>query len=600
MKTKKLVIVESPHKAHTIQSFLGDDYIVKSTKGHILELASGGKYGMGVDIKNNFEPKYLIMEDKINMLQELMDLAKNSKEVILASDNDREGLAIARHIYDRLKDYNNTFKRVVFSEITKKEVLKAIDNYEDINSKNNTQIYYSQTARRVLDRIVGFTASPFLMQYFGPNLSAGRVQSVVVRMITDREEEIQTFIPEEYFTIQAKFSKDDQQFIAKYDAKITNKAIADKIKSELEQKNNEYIIASVEANEEKKKPFPPLITSKLQQIMSKQYKINSTRTMAAAQSLYEAGFITYMRTDSVRISDDAIKSVRAWLKENNHDIPKTANIFKNKNTSQDAHEAIRPTDVSNMPDSMNLIGDEKQVYEVIWKYFAASQMRPAIYNTLKVNVEVKNTEHTLTASGKALKYPGFLSMLGEVDNSSIDIPNLIVNDVVILFGDKPITLERKQTQPPPRYSEASLIKSLEEKEIGRPSTYATLISTITNRKYVAQDNNIFYPTELGKKITAELTKWFSFLEYNYTAKLEMELDKIAEGSLDYIKMLNDFYSTFKEELNKAYINKGSKPCSKCDGMMRELTNKKGQKFYGCGNYPRCKNTESIPNVKNVA
>lgn len=594
---KTLIIVESPSKAHKIQSFLDDSYIVIASKGHIVDLAKGGKHGMGIDLTNNFKPHYVILDDKVNTLQSIMNAAKQCEKIILMPDQDREGEAIGYHLATRLEQMNKPISRAETSEITKNAVLEALKNTREINMS----LVRAQEGRRILDRIVGFSASPFLMQYFGPNLSAGRVQSVITKMVVEREQEIENFIPEEYFIIQARLSNDIQSFTAKYEGKINNKNTANKIKLELEDKLAEYFVSNVEATEEKKKPYPPIITARLQQIMSKQFKISATRTMAAAQNLYEQGIITYHRTDSVRVSDEALKSVRSWLKENNFDIPKIANNFKNKETSQAAHEAIRPTDISNSGEMLNLIGDEKDVYDVIWKYFVASQMKPAIYNTLKVSIKIKNNiNHTLIASGKALKYKGFLEIFGTNDSSLIDIPNLNKNDRLSLIGDKAITVERKQTQPPSRYSEASLIEILEKKAIGRPSTYATLLSTITTRNYVLQNNNIFYPTELGKNITNELIKWFSFLEYDYTAKLEMELDKIADGELDYIKMLTDFYSTFKEELKKAYISKGSTPCNKCDGMMRELTNKKGERFLACNRYPNCKNTTNIQKVKNVA
>ena len=601
---KTLVIVESPAKATKIQSYLGDNYIVKSTKGHILELASGGKYGLGVNINNNFEPKYLIMSDKIDLLQELMDLAKQAKEVILSTDADREGLAIARHIYDRLKDYNSNFKRITFSEITKKSILKSLESAEDILSENNINMYHSQTARRILDRLVGYMASPFLFQFFGPNLSAGRVQSCILRMLVERENQIEHFKPEEFFNIQGNFITDNRSFIAKYDTKISNKEQAEVFKKDLLSPQTIYKVVDVKAEQEIKKPFPPLITAKLQQIMSKQYKMNSTRTMAAAQSLYENSLISYMRTDSVRISDDATKSLRVWLKDQNYDVPKTINIFKNKNTAQDAHEAIRPTEVSDIPSSMNhLLPDEQLVYEVIWKYFVASQMKPAIFDTLKITIKAQNQlQHTFIASGKSLQYRGFLEILGNYEIGAIDLPTLQVGTILKLYGDNPIIVERKQTQPPARYSEASLIETLEKKEIGRPSTYSTLLSTITARNYVEIHGNVFHPTELGKNVIQELVKWFSFLEYDYSAKLELELDKIAEGKLNYIQMLNSFYNSFYRELTNAYIDRGSPICTKCNGFMRKIKGRDGKEFFGCSNWPRCvsiKNLETSTNTANT-
>lgn len=594
MNKKILVIVESPHKATTIKKYLGDNYTIVASKGHIVDLAKGGRHGMGIDINNNFKPHYIILDDKVETLQMIMDAAKESDEIIICSDADREGEMIGQQISHRLKDFGKPISRAEIHEITKRGVLEGLKNLRDINMN----LVRAQEGRRILDRIVGFSASPFLMNYFGSKLSAGRVQSVITRLIIDREQEIQTFKPEEYFTIQAMLAKDIKSFVAKYEGKINNKETAAQIRSELENKLAKYVVVEVNKAEEKKKPFPPLITSKLQQVMSKQYKINSQKTMAAAQNLYESGLITYHRTDSVRISEDATKECRSWLKDNHYDLPKSSNRYKNKNASQNAHEAIRPTNINDTPDTIGLFGDEKQVYEAIWKYFVASQMKEAIYDTLKVVIQVKGTKHKLVASGKALKYKGFLEILGTTDDDTIDIPNLNVGDILVLFGEKPIDMQKKQTQPPPRFSEASLIKTLEDKEIGRPSTYATLLSTITTRGYVEAQNNVFHPTELGKQITEELVKYFSFLEFDYTAKLELALDDIAEGKLDHIQMLKEFYNTFKVELKKAYINHGAKPCKKCDGMLRKITSKKGDVFFGCNRFPNCSYTEKADTVEN--
>lgn len=590
---KTLIIVESPSKAKTIQKYLGDDYIIKSTKGHILKLASGGKHGLGVNINHNFEPRYVIMDEKIELMQELMDIAAQSKEVILATDNDREGLAIARHVYERLKEYNKVFKRITFSEISKKAIAKALSSHENILSEQNINMYHSQTARRVLDRLVGFMSSPFLMSVFGPNLSAGRVQSCLVRFIVDREEEINSFIPENYWNIHAQLTNNQTAFTTKYDKRITASEDAESIKNVLSGAS--FIVSSVEAVEEKKKPFPPLITSKLQQIMSKRFGMDATRTMTAAQTLYENGLISYMRTDSVRISDDALKAARQYLRDNNFDIPKSANRYANKNSSQDAHEAIRPTDENNHPDGIGLLGDEQQVYEIIWRYFLASQMMPAIYDTLKIKIQVADQpQHILVASGKALKYPGFLQMLGAYDDSKIDIPLLKVGDKLQLANAQAITVEKKQTQPPPRFSEAHLIDTLEKKEIGRPSTFAPLLATITARNYVEKRGNTFYPTELGKTITKELMQWFSFLEYNYSATMERQLDDVADGKLDASKMLQSFYDEFSQQLKKAYLEHGATACDKCNGVMKEIITKNGDKFWGCSNYPNlCRNTKKV-------
>lgn len=590
-KQKTLVVVESPTKARKLAEYLGDGYTILASKGHIVDLAKGGKHKLGIDIDKDFKPHYVILDDQVHTLQAIMDAAKQAKMVILCSDPDREGEAISYHIAQRLSDFGVPIIRAEIHEITKKGVLAGLKETREIDMK----LFAAQECRRLLDRLVGFMASPFLMQYYGPSLSAGRVQSVITRMIVDREEEITTFKPEEYYNIHAQLAKGVQSFVAKYEGKINNEETAKQIKEEL--KKSLYVVSSVEASEEKRKPFPPLITAKLQQIMSKRFGMNSSRTMSAAQSLYENGHITYHRTDSTRVSDDAIKDVRAWLKDNGYDIPKSANRYKNSNDAQNAHEAIRPTDITNAPSTMSFLSDdEKQVYEIIWQYFLASQMMPAIYNTLKVSISLKdNQKHTLIASGKALKYKGFLEMLGVIDNNSIDIPSLTVGDELKLSGEKPVSVEKKQTQPPPRFSEHSLIETLEKKNIGRPATYATLLDTITSRGYVEKDN-VYRPTELGKKITEELVKWFGFLNYDYTAKLEMELDQIAEGKIDRTDMLKSFYKTFSKQLKNAYMGHGSRPCPKCDGFLKEIKLPNGNRFFGCFRWPHCSYTENIENV----
>lgn len=589
---KTLCIVESPSKAVKLAEYLGDDYIVKASKGHILQLASGGKHGLGVNINNQFQPRYVLMDDKIDLMQELMNLAANAKEVLLMPDPDREGLAIARHLYERLKEYNSSFKRITFTEISKKAIKQALTTPEDILSTDNVNMYHSQTARRVLDRLVGFLASPFLMNVFGSNLSAGRVQSCLVRFVVDREAEIDAFVPEDYWNIHTALTNGIDTFSAKYEGRITNQHAANNIYQALSKSS--FVVSSVEATQEKKKPYPPLTTAKLQQIMSKRYGMDATRTMSSAQNLYEQGTISYHRTDSVNISEDAIKDTRQYLKEVALDIPKVANRYTSKASSQGAHECIRPTNSFDKPDHIGLYGDEQQVYDTIWRYFLASQMCPAIYDTLKVKIQViGNPELTLVASGKALKYAGFLQMLGVQDDNKIDIPSLKVGDRLKLANDKAVISEKKQTQPSPRFSEATLIEILEKKGIGRPSTFATLLSTITQRNYVEKRGNTYYPTDLGKKITQELMKWFSFLEYNYTADLEGKLDDIAEGKLEITQMLQSFYEEFQQQLEKAYVQHGYIFCDKCKGgILKEITVKSGDKFWGCSNYSNgCRNTK---------
>jgi len=597
---KTLVIVESPHKAESIQKYLGKDYVVLASKGHITDLAKGGRFGLGVDVDNNFRPHYVLMEDKLETLDALLQATKKVDQILIASDPDREGEAIAWHLAERLKDTGKPIKRIVFGEIKKAVVMKAIQNPRDVD----LNLFHSQEARRILDRLVGFMASPFLMNFFGPKLSAGRVQSVVTRMVIDREREIEAFIPETFWTIQVVLSKDMKTgFTTKFNGRPTNEKDALAAKNTLNV--NPYIVSEVDSSEEAKYPQPPLVTSTLQRIMSKEHGMSADRTMKAAQALYESGYCTYIRTDSVRIGDEALEEVRTWLTTNKHAIPKKAPAYKNKEAAQDAHECIRPSDLTLLPgDNFAIIApDEKLVYETIWKHFVASQMQPAIYDTLKVTAHIQGDKtHEVKASGKALKSKGYLEILGIRDDSKIEIPMLHVGEVLKLFGKIPVQLEKKSTQPPPRYSEDKLIKELDNKNIGRPATYADLLSKITTRNYVEKKGQVFHATELGKKITDELSQFFTFMDYDYTAKMEHQLDEIEHGKVNHIDMLKKFYPAFKVELNKAYLGHGATMCSKCESPMSVRTTKTGDKFLGCSGYPKCKNTINIvtPPTKKTA
>jgi DNA topoisomerase I len=589
---KTLIIVESPHKASSIQGFLGKDYIVLASKGHITELAKGGKFGLGVDIENNFKPRYVISEDHAKTVDELMKAANSVDNIILASDNDREGEAIAWHLQNRLEDIGKPIKRITFEEITKSAVMKALKKPRDVD----LDIFHAQEARRILDRLVGFMASPFLMNFFGPKLSAGRVQSVVTRIVIDREREIEQFKPEDFWTIQVNLTNNTDNFYAKYPLKLTDVKSANDMYSRLSAKNTEYIVSNVEADEEIVKPFPPLITSTLQRIMSKEHGISSDRTMKAAQSLYESGYCSYIRTDSVRMCDEALDSLREYLKSNKYDIPKTPNKYKNKDAAQDAHECIRPTDINILPTDKTFSDpDQQEVYNAIWKYFVASQMPSAIYNTLKVVAHVKNDKKAeVKATGKALKYDGFLKILGIKDKGSIDIPYLNKGDALYLYGNKPVKMEKKQTQPPPRYSEDKLLKELEQRAIGRPATYADLLSKIATRNYVEKRGNVFHATDLGKKITDVLKKYFTFMDYEYTSKMEQQLDDIEHKKINHIDMLNKFYPGFKNELDKAYQGQGSELCPKCNcALVKRTVKRDGSQFWGCSGYPKCNFTRNI-------
>lgn len=591
---KTLVIVESPSKADKIQGYLGKDYVVMASKGHITDLAKGGKHGLGVDIDNDFKPRYVLMDDKMDILDNLLAAAKKVDRIFVASDPDREGEAIAWHLATRLEDSSKPIKRMVFNEIKKDKLLKAVKDVRDIDMN----LFHSQEARRILDRLVGFMASPFLMNFFGPKLSAGRVQSVVTRMVIDREREIEAFVPEDYWTIQVNLAKDGKdEFVTKYSGRLTDQASADAMRAKLAAKNAEYVVSDVSAEEEKKSPQAPMVTSTLQRLMSKVHGFAADRTMKAAQALYESGYCTYIRTDSVRVGDDALSEVRQWLTDNNYAIPKKANVYKNKDASQDAHECIRPSDLTLLPGQNFAIidPDEKLVYEVIWNYFVASQMLPAVYNTLKVTAHIKGDKTAeVKASGKALKSKGFLEILGISDDSKIEIPNLLVGDVLALSGKIPVRLEKKSTQPPPRFSEDKLIKELVNKNIGRPATYADLLSKITARNYVEKKGNVYHATDLGKQITDELNKYFTFMDYDYTAKMEQQLDEIEGGKVNHVDMLKTFFPEFKKELDRAYLGHGGTLCSKCGSPMAVRTIKaSGEKFLGCSGYPKCKNTINL-------
>jgi DNA topoisomerase I len=587
---KTLVIVESPAKGRKIQDILGKDYVVMASIGHITELGKGGHLGIGVDVNNNFKPRYVLSDDKIEVMDELMKAAKKVDRIIVASDPDREGEAIAWHLSERLSDIGKPIQRMVFKKITKPVIQKSLKELRDIDM----DLFHSQEARRILDRIVGFMASPFLMNFFGPKLSAGRVQSVVTRMVIDREREIESFVPEDFWTIQTKLtSVSNESFVAKYVNRITTQADADVAKTALDVKD--YVISEVIAAEEKKNPAAPLVTSTLQRLMSKTHGFDAERTMKAAQTLYESGYVSYIRTDSVRVSDEETEALRNWLKANKYAVPAKPHSFKNKDAAQDAHECIHPTDLDLVPGQNHEIItlDEKLVYEMIWKSFIASQMTPAIYDTLSVTAHPQNNpKFKVKASGKALKDKGYLQMFGVDDGEGINIPQLKVGDAVTLTGKGSLKVEKKSTQPPPRYSEDKLIKELDQRNIGRPATYADLLSKICARNYVEKKGNVFHATDLGKKITDELTQYFTFMDYDYTAKMEHQLDEIESGKVNHIDMLKKFFPEFKGELDKAYLGHGGTLCPKCGSPM-SLRNSKNGKFLGCSAFPKCRHTVQV-------
>lgn len=590
--SKTLIVVESPKKAREIQKYVGGDYIVRASQGHVVDLICTPRNRLGVDIENGFKPCYAVIPEKKDKLAAIVDAAANVEQIFLASDPDREGEAIAWHIHDYLKG-KAPIRRVLFHEITKAGIKAGLSKPQDLDK----DLYDAQQARRVLDRLVGFMVSPFLMDVMGGSLSAGRVQSVTLRLIVDREREIENFQPEEYWSISAALAKPEtlsDKFVARYSSKVTNKADASKIKADLDK--DTYEVIEVVAEEKAKNPFPPFTTAKLQQAGSRKYKLSADRTMKAAQSLYESGIVTYIRTDSVRSSPESITNVRDWLRDNGHPIPDKAHLYAAKNNAQDAHEAIRPTDIESLPSAMTqLSDDEKKVYQLVWERFVASQMKPALYDTLAVTIR-SSSGHILKANGRTLKFKGWLEVMDFKDKDDDEqgkLPNLKKGDTVVLVPPK-VKAEQKFTQPPPRYKIHSLVEELEKRGIGRPSTYAAIITKVTERQYAEKKADTFYATDLGKKVVDLLIQFFDFMQYQYTAQMETQLDQIAEGKLDYIGMLGAFFPKFKEQLRKAdSINEKDYGicCWICKKSMRLKHGKFGY-YMSCSDYPNCKTTRS--------
>lgn len=589
----KLIIVESPAKAATIQKYVGDEYVVEATMGHIVDLGKGGFKGIGVDINNNFKPHYVIDRTKIALLDNLIQQAEKSDEIFLASDPDREGEAIAFHLQTRLGIIRKPISRIEFKEMTKSGIQSGLATKRDVN----INLFKSQEARRILDRIVGFMVSPYLINNYGSNLSAGRVQSVAVRMIVDREKEIKDFKSEEFWNIFARFkTHSNEEFSAKFNGRPISKDETDTIIKLLKSQNDFYVF-SVSGAKKKEKPCPPMTTAALQQYMAKNFSFEPDHTMQIAQSLYENGYCTYIRTDSTRISDEAISSVRSWMKENKLEVPKKPNIYTAKSSAQDAHECIRPTNVSNTPDNSIFSGDAKEVYKAIWQHFIASQMNPSIWNTMNVSIKSKtDAKISFSASGKALDSYGYLKIFGDIDPGKIDIPNLEKGDILFLSNNNPVKSEQKFTQHLPRYNNFSFLKELEGRQIGRPATYAEIIKKISNRNYVEKIGSTYRPTDLGIKITDILVGLFSFMDYEYTSRLEKQLDEIEAGSLDSLNMLKGFFGPFKEKLDQAYKSSGGTICNKCGSVMiNRIVKETGSKFLGCSGWPKCHSTLNISN-----
>lgn len=607
---KSLVIVESPAKAKTISKFLGRNYTVKASVGHVRDLP---KSKMGVDIENDFEPQYITIRGKGDVIKELKKEAKKADRVILATDPDREGEAIAWHLKTLLEKENDTFERVAFNAITKDNVKKAIKAPRDINMN----LVDAQQARRVLDRLVGYSISPLLWAKVQRGLSAGRVQSVATRLICDREESIQSFVPEEYWSIEALFHVDNQRFTASFygkdneKMKLGNKAEVDAV---LQALGEDFDVVSSKVTQKKRNPILPFTTSTLQQEASNKLGFSTTKTMSVAQRLYEGvkigsatvGLITYMRTDSTRIEPEVSKETAKLIAENFGEEYLGKTEFKSKKSSQDAHEAIRPSYPSYTPAEIqsHLDKDQFKLYELIWRRFMASHMAPAVFDN--VQIDLNNSSYTFKASGSSMRFDGFLKIYTYSKQTDHQIPLLEENWKI---AAKSINSEQHFTQAPPRYTEASLVKEMEELGIGRPSTYAPTISTIIARAYISRDKKNLVPTELGFIVNGIMKEHFAeIVDVDFTAKMEESLDEVEnEGDKHHWKtIIGKFYQGFQPSLNLAEkelekINMDvmtDEICELCGAHLLIKTGRFG-KFKACSNYPDCKNTKPILNTIGV-
>lgn len=617
--SKSLVIVESPAKAKTIKKFLGKSFDVEASSGHLVDLPSSK---LGVDIENDFNPHYVVIKGKSKYLNQLKKAAKDADKVYLASDPDREGEAIAWHIADKL-NIRDKSHRVLIHEITENAVRDSIEHPTTLSRDR----FEAQQARRILDRLVGYQVSPILWRKVKKGLSAGRVQSVALRLVVDREREIEAFKTEEYWTIEAglKKAKDAPEYsftavLHSYDgekAGIPNESRANSIVESV--KNEKFTVSSVERKERKKNALPPFITSTLQQEAARKLRFSVKKTMMLAQKLYEGielgkegpvGLITYMRTDSVRISENALNEARELIKETYGDeyLPQKPNAFKVKRSAQDAHEAIRPTYAGKLPDSVKqfLPDDEFQLYKLIWQRFVASQMNPTIYD--QTTVEIKAGRGIFRVTGSVVKFPGFSAvylegMEEEEEEKEKDemrkLPALSKGEELDLLG-----IEGKQhfTQPPPRFTESSLVKELEEKGVGRPSTYATILSTIIDREYVNKEKNKLKPTLLGCSVNDLLVQGFpEIMDVQFTADMEEKLDNVEEGNVNWVELLKGFYKGFSSRLDKAQdsmksLKRDGIPTDiKCDVCGSHMIIKWGRngEFLSCSRYPDCKNAKAF-------
>ena len=620
----KLVIVESPAKAKTIKKYLGKDYDVVASMGHIRDLPAAK---LSVEVKNDFAPKYAIIKGKEKLVKELKERVSDSEAVYLATDPDREGEAISWHLATVLGLDLNEKNRVKFNEINEKSVKRGIDNPEVVDMG----LVDAQQARRILDRLVGYRLSPFISQKIRRGLSAGRVQSVAVRLIVDREEEISKFVPEEYWSIDAKFSANRRTFTASLTAdengkvKIENKEQSDMYLARLD--NATYTAESVKKGTRKKQPSPPFITSSMQQDASRKLNFQAQKTMKIAQELYEGidvdgygmtGLITYMRTDSLRISEEARAAANSFISSTYGEkyLPEKPRYFKTRSNAQDGHEAIRPANIAITPQiaKKSLSNDQYKLYNLIWCRYVASLMAPCVQDTVKVEIKAEKdgTEGycIFSASGYSIKFDGFTALYEDaVDDgdSASTFPEIKVGESVKL---KELTGNQHFTQPPAHFTEASLIKTLEETGVGRPSTYASIVSTIIKREYVKRDGKLLKATELGCATTALLKERFNkIVNTKFTASMETKLDEIDEGKCNYVEMLHEFYDDLEGALAKAKTDMQGKKIQlqeditdiKCENCGRNMVVKTGRfgKFLACPGYPDCKTTKPLVEETNA-
>ena len=597
-----LVIVESPAKATTIKKILGSKYKIEASMGHIRDLP---KSQIGVDVENNFEPKYINIRGKANLIKKLKTDSKEVKKVYLATDPDREGEAIAWHLAYILGIDENSDCRIAFNEITNNGIKDAIKNPR----KLDMNLINAQQARRVLDRFVGYKISPLLWKKVKRGLSAGRVQSVAVRMVVDREEEIESFVPEEYWTLDAnlKDTKSRKNFIARFYG--DNKKIDVKSEKEISKilkdiEGEEYIVDSIKIGEKKRNPAPPFTTSTLQQEASRKLGFAIKRTMSIAQGLYESGLITYMRTDSTRISDEARSMAKEQIFKIYGEQYYENRYYKTKKGAQDAHEAIRPTHLEMMPSEVKekYTNDQYKLYKLIYDRLLASQMTSAVYDTMQVDIKVG--KYIFKANGSKIRFSGFMTLYVEGNDDELEEKDILLPELQVGQKLKLNELNSSQhfTEPPARYTEASLVKALEEKKIGRPSTYAPTITTILDRRYIEKEKKILYPTELGKIVNGIMKEYFKdIVDLEFTAQMEEKLDEVADGEKNWKTVVADFYKPFSEnlaivekEMDKVVIKDEETdiPCEKCGRKMVIKVGKYG-KFMACPGFPECRNIKPI-------